>query len=230
MKLRSLSIFVLGMLLLLIAPVLGQQSAAEWMDKGLAFDDQGKYDEALKSYDRVIELNPLDEIAWNNKGIALKLLGHTSESDAAFTKAWELKHINIVAGLLGKTNGTLSVEELVQAFKNNDTIVQSSAYIALIGIGKPAVDPLICALKDNDSDVQKWAAASLGFIKDNRAVDPLIQALKDNDSEVRRSAADALGRINDTRAVEPLTWALKDEDKNVQSAAEVALKSLNHAA
>lgn len=87
---RSLSIFVLGILLLLIASALGQQTAGECLDKGIALFDQGKYDEALKSYDRAIEVNPQNAGAWYNKSFALNRLGRTTEAIAAFTKAREL--------------------------------------------------------------------------------------------------------------------------------------------
>jgi HEAT repeat protein len=54
---------------------------------------------------------------------------------------------------------------------------------------------LIQALKDNDSIVRADAAGALGKIKDTRAVEPLIQVLKDSDFIVRMGAATALWRI-----------------------------------
>ena len=56
----------------------------------------GKYDEAIKAYDKAIEQCPLDAMkpmgaeTWYKKGIALQALGRTSEADAAFAKAKEL--------------------------------------------------------------------------------------------------------------------------------------------
>ncbi len=52
---------VLGFILLAISlfgPALGQQTAADWLDKGYALDVQGRYDEAIQAYDKAIELNP----------------------------------------------------------------------------------------------------------------------------------------------------------------------------
>jgi Flp pilus assembly protein TadD len=51
---------------------------------------KGKYNEAIKAYDEAIRLDPNLAEAWNNKGIALKVLGRTSEAKAAFAKAKEL--------------------------------------------------------------------------------------------------------------------------------------------
>ena len=53
---------------------------------------QGKYDEALQAYNQAISINPQDDDAWYNKGVALKALGRISESDAAFAKAKELEN------------------------------------------------------------------------------------------------------------------------------------------
>jgi len=39
------------------------------------------------AFDKAIRLDPNYDAAWNNKGIALKLLGRTTEANAAFAKA-----------------------------------------------------------------------------------------------------------------------------------------------
>jgi Flp pilus assembly protein TadD len=48
-----------------------------------------EYDEAIDAFDKAIEINPEYAGAWNNKGVALKLIGRTKESDAAYAKAKE---------------------------------------------------------------------------------------------------------------------------------------------
>ena len=42
-----------------------------WYNEGNAFDDLGKYDEAIKAYDEAIRLDPSDAAARSNKGVAL---------------------------------------------------------------------------------------------------------------------------------------------------------------
>lgn len=69
------------------------QNALAWRSKGVAFGEQGNYDEALKAFDKAIEINPLDAKAWYNKGITLKSLGRTTEADAAIAKAKELGYM-----------------------------------------------------------------------------------------------------------------------------------------
>lgn len=60
--------------------LLGQQgaqaeTAREWFDKGMDLTDVGMYEEALEAYDRALELNPNDAIAWNNKGPYTRIYG-----------------------------------------------------------------------------------------------------------------------------------------------------------
>jgi len=101
-----------------------------------------------------------------------------------------------------------------------------SARMALVKIGKVAIEPLIKALKDEDLTVRFSAASALGDIKDKSAVEPLITLFKDKYAPVRFSAALALGKIKDTRAIDSLTLLLNDEDPAVKQAAENALKDI----
>lgn len=122
----------------------------------------------------------------------------------------------------------------------------------LIGIGKPAVQPLINELKGpdralrstaalilgkiggeevlqplmnalEDEDACGGAAAGLGEIGNRAAVEKLIEALRDEDAV--RAAAEALGKIGDVRAVEPLIRVLQDfyEDDATHAAVAKAL-------
>ncbi len=58
--------------------------------QSLRSGETGKYNEAVKAYDASIRLDPNDAAVWNNKGMALKALGRTTEANAAFAKAKEL--------------------------------------------------------------------------------------------------------------------------------------------
>ena len=42
-----------------------------WNNKGNVLTKLNKSDEALKAYDKAIEINPQNADAWNNKGVAL---------------------------------------------------------------------------------------------------------------------------------------------------------------
>ena len=49
----------------------------------------GKYEEAVKSFDRAIEIKAQNETAWNRKGESLVALGKFEEALSAFDRAIE---------------------------------------------------------------------------------------------------------------------------------------------
>ena len=76
------------------------------------------------------------------------------------------------AWALGKRGDPSAVDPLIQALDDGDRNVREWASLALAKIGKPAVDPLIAALKDKN-DLVKWESAmDLGLINDSRGTQP----------------------------------------------------------
>jgi tetratricopeptide (TPR) repeat protein len=62
-----------------------------WINGGILLSAHlGRYYDALKYYERALQIDPSDGYAWYAKGEALRSLGRTSEADAAFAKAKEL--------------------------------------------------------------------------------------------------------------------------------------------
>src|SRR5271157_4504806 len=59
-------------------------------EKGLSLMVLGRYDEALKAYDKAIEVNPHLVAAWYHKGYALDDLGKHEEALKAYDKAIEI--------------------------------------------------------------------------------------------------------------------------------------------
>jgi HEAT repeat protein len=154
--------------------------------------------------------------------------GHLQAADVD-TLAQDLKENDLIVRLhaakaLGEAKDARAVEPLIAAL--GDKGCGHTAANALAKIGKPAVEPLIVALKNENPFVRRNAAEALGEIKDPSAVKPLINALKDNDLIVRRNAAKALGKIKDSSAEEPLTSALKDESPAVRRNAAIALREM----
>ena len=60
------------------------------MVKDIALEELGKHDEAIKAFDKAIEINPQDSYAWDGKGIALWKLDKYDEAIKAFDKAIEI--------------------------------------------------------------------------------------------------------------------------------------------
>ena len=62
-----------------------------WKKSGNEFFTQGQYQDAIKCYNRAIELNPEYLEAWNNLGLSFLKLGNTEEARKCNNKVRELK-------------------------------------------------------------------------------------------------------------------------------------------
>ncbi|MDD4653592.1 MAG: tetratricopeptide repeat protein, partial [Methanothrix sp.] len=80
--------FVLILLVMVSAQC--RQKSEDWLNKGNALSMQNKYNEAIKCYDEVIKLDPMNAVALNNKVNALNALGRTAEANATISKAKNL--------------------------------------------------------------------------------------------------------------------------------------------
>ncbi len=69
-------------------------SSKAWNNKGSALYKLNKSDEAIKAYDKAIEINPQISETWNNKGIALYELNRSDEAMKAYDKAIEINPNN----------------------------------------------------------------------------------------------------------------------------------------
>jgi len=70
----ALGITVLASLMLVSIVGAAQSSIAAWIKQGSELMNSEKYNEAIKAYEKAIEINPNDSDAWYNKGVALYTL------------------------------------------------------------------------------------------------------------------------------------------------------------
>lgn len=63
----------------------------DWLRRGFLLRELGCYEEALKAYDKAIELNPNNALAWNNKAGVLSVLNRHEEAIKVYDKAIESK-------------------------------------------------------------------------------------------------------------------------------------------
>jgi HEAT repeat protein len=155
-----------------------------------------------------------------------------------------------------ENNEKPGLEELVTALKDENIAGQKDIVNDLVGIGEPAVEPLINLLKDEKWRVRYYAAEALGEIGDKKAVEPLIDSLNDENNGVRSNsmialveignpslnplinalnsnkwqirwhAAETLGEIRDKKALKPLIKILNDENPWVRKTGADALGCL----
>jgi len=66
------------------------QLEGAWINKGIALDGQGRYDEAIKAYDKAIGLDRHDAKTWNNKGATFAKQGKYDDALQHFEFAIQL--------------------------------------------------------------------------------------------------------------------------------------------
>ena len=64
-----------------------RKTAEKWVNEGVKLAEQGKYSEALRCFDRALEINPKDAFAWVGKGIVLNGLSRHEEALRCFERA-----------------------------------------------------------------------------------------------------------------------------------------------
>jgi tetratricopeptide (TPR) repeat protein len=94
-----------------------------WRSKGIALSLLDRYDEAIASYNKAIELKQGDHLAWYVKGMALDNLGRYNEAIASYNKAIEIDK-NCLPALDTKGNVLVKLKkypEAAECFKEAKT-------------------------------------------------------------------------------------------------------------
>jgi tetratricopeptide (TPR) repeat protein len=71
-------------------PLVEAKNVDDWFNEGHYLDQAGKYEEAVKAYDKVLKINPQYADAWYNKGIALVNLRKYKEAINAYDEALKI--------------------------------------------------------------------------------------------------------------------------------------------
>lgn len=125
-------IFVVLMLAALCISAMAQESTASyWLKKGYELSANGSNEQALQAYEKTIQIDPENSLAWINKANTLARLNRTSESNQAYHKALDITDKTIDSDpknatlWLGKgilLNNIGDVEGAVEAFDNASKI------------------------------------------------------------------------------------------------------------
>ena len=71
-------------------PLLRELEAWEWSDKGNSIARLGRDEEAIRCYDKALEIDPRNAVFWTNKGGSLAILGRDEEAIRCYDKALEI--------------------------------------------------------------------------------------------------------------------------------------------
>ena len=85
---------------------------------------------------------------------------------------------------------------------------------ALAEVGKPAIEPLVCALGSDNPKTRAYVARALGRIGARDAYGPIVTLLaEENDDTIRMSLIEPLGGLRDERAVAVLLPYLRTAEQ-----------------
>jgi len=194
------------------------------------------------------EREPLGNLIEASPELAIAPLLEIQDSSNPELRGYAIRTL----GAFGRVEG---IPGLARSLESADDDMRASSAMALVTIGRPAIDSLGgVLLRSNDLDVQYDTAKALGLIAHADGVPYLVQALGEgrvgytvadslvkigrssrepleslvthSDASVRYLVAEALGRIGDEAAKPALQSLLGDPDTNVQDAARQSLVKL----
>ena len=89
MKMRF-AIALLAIAMLCATALAQNNTASYWLKKGYELSMNGFNEEALQAYEKVIQIDPENSLAWINKANTLAWLNRTAESNQAYHNALEI--------------------------------------------------------------------------------------------------------------------------------------------
>jgi uncharacterized protein len=198
--------------------------------EGQLLISEKKYEEALESFNQAIDINPKDDMALSNKGIALINLGKNEEALESFNQAIDINPKNDAAltrkGIALKNLGKFenALESFIQALDINpkNEIALSRKGIALIILGKneDALESFNQVLEinpKNDAALTRKGIALIILDKHEDALESFNQALDINpksDAALTNKGIALIILDKDKDALKSINQALDINPKN----------------
>lgn len=114
---------------------------------------------------------------------------------------------------MSHTDEDQDIADMINALNGRPWKTRRQASDTLIKLGKPAVLPLMAAIRQNTFTVFTLPEAirALGGIGDEQAVDLLIEELENRNVHAAQEAIEGLGHIGSPRAIQPLIDVLRHD-------------------
>ena len=170
-----------------------QEDATIWGNKGNALVESSMYDDAIKCYDKALEINPGSMEAWNNKGLALARTGRLAEAVQCYDKALEINpgdtevmyNKGISLALLGKSKEAIECYDKLLAMNSRDADALCSKGDVLFESGRheEAFAAYNKSIEIDPKDEVTWNNRGMTLVKLNRfaeAIESYDKALEIN--------------------------------------------------
>lgn len=111
-------------------------SAETWNNRGTAFNDLGRYDEAIRDFNQAIALAPDFLGAFHNRGKSLLLAGRIDQAEGAYDLALKINP-NFPEGLIGRANVHMIKGQFLDALRLYEQATKISPHLpeAWVGAG-----------------------------------------------------------------------------------------------
>ena len=165
-------------------------TAASLFYQGNAKSDSGEYKEAIKDYNKAIELNPKSAIAYNNRGNAKSDSGEYEDAIKDYDKAIELDP-QLAEAYYNRGLSKDYLEEYEDAIKDYDKAIELNPKSAIAynnrGNSKYSLEEYEDAIKDYDKAIEldpKYAIAYNNRGNSKYSLEEYEDAIKDYDKAI----------------------------------------------
>jgi len=198
------------------------QKALDLFEQGMTYYKTGEYQQAQKTFDRLLGLEPGMQAALRMRGMAdLGVVFEMKQKAELAPQAEKLLDLMMRAGREARRQ-VETPQKLVRDLASEDVQAYGMAQVALKGHGPYAVPYVLPLLTQTDPEKQHVVGRAVGLLgtMQRDACLPLIQALVNtDDSLLKTRIAGVLGQIGDPRAL-PALMAVAQDGLAAKAAAE----------
>ena len=207
-------------------PLWSAQDLTSDFQEGVQLLNQGRKEEALVVFQRILASDPSNEAAYElwkevEHQVWIDLLTEGGEFELVAGRIIERAELKMVE----RKNDEDAIRELVSTLRSTDSTLERRRAIDKLAAehGEFAVPFLLPALDDGGDDDWRVMAMLTMTRLGHTSVLPLLEALQSDNAFLRRNVIFTLGNIGDPRAAGPLAAiAATDADQSVASAARDA--------
>jgi tetratricopeptide (TPR) repeat protein len=225
-------------------PVINLDDAEKWFKQGNSLYSEGRYQEAIASYDNALKIKPDNYLAWNIRGLALFDFGRNEEAVASYDNALKIKPDDYLAwngrGLalenLGRNEEVIASYDNALKFKPDLHEAWLNRGVALENLGRneEAIASYDNALKFKPDNLRAWSRRAVVLLNLGRNEEAIasyddILKIKPDLHEVwyvRGLMLADLGRNEEAIISYDNALKIKPDDHEVWNAKGILLKDL----